>query len=324
MKRRIQFFRRWQNWLGLLLVALFLFLAIAAPVLSPVDMKNPGTIKIVGNPRDFQPRPPSVEAPLGTLSKGISVYHSLIWGTRSALVFGLVVALFSMFLGVLVGLLSGYKGGFLNDALMRVSDTFMSFPLIAGVVLISQLFTIILNNAGVVYMTMAGYISTNSITSVYIPENLPAWLVTLQKIDPVIIAFILFSWMPYARLMNTTILRLKNTEYIEAAHSLGARPSRVIFRHLLPNALSPAIVMAAKDVGGMVLLQATFTFIGMGSSSPWGMLLVNGRDWILSPGGIFTYWWVFVPPTIALILFGIAWNLLGDGLNDALNPRTTL
>lgn len=324
MKRIRYFFQRWQNWLGLFLVVLFVALAITAPLLSPEDLKNPGTIKIVGNPRDFQPRPPSTEAPLGTLSKGISVFHSLIWGTRSALIFGLVVALFSMFLGVLVGLLSGYKGGFLNDALMRLSDTFMSFPLIAGVVLISQLFTIILNNAGVVYMTMSGYISTNSITSVYIPENLPAWLVRLQKIDPVVIAFILFSWMPYARLMNTTVLRLKNTEYIEAANSLGAKPSRVIFRHLLPNALSPAIVMAAKDVGGMVLLQATFTFIGMGSSSPWGMLLVNGRDWILSPGGIFTYWWVFVPPTIALILFGIAWNLLGDGLNDALNPRSIL
>lgn len=317
------FFSRWQNWLGLLLVALFVFTAIAAPVLSPQDPEKPGTTKIVGNPRDFTPHPPSADAPLGTLSRGISVYHSLIWGCRSALIFGLLVAFFSMILGVLVGVISAYKGGFLNSLLMRGTDTFLSFPLIAGVVLISQLQTILLTNAGqfMAKPAMALFLPPTATLS-QAPGELPQWLAVLQQIDPVLIAFILFSWMPYARLMNTTVLSIKNMEYIEAARSLGDRPMRIIFRHLLPNSIAPAIVLAARDVGGMVLLQATFTFIGMGSSSPWGMLLVNGRDWVISPGGIFTYWWVFVPPTLALILFGIAWNLLGDGLNDALNPRT--
>jgi peptide/nickel transport system permease protein len=73
----------------------------------------------------------------------------------------------------------------------------------------------------------------------------------------------------------------------------------------------------------MVLLQATFTFIGIGQSSAWGQILVSSRDWIISPGGIFTYWWTFLPATLALILFGVGWNLLGDGLNEALNPRST-
>ncbi len=128
--------------------------------------------------------------------------------------------------------------------------------------------------------------------------------------------------MPYARLVNTTVMKIKSKSYIEAARSVGVRNGRIIFRHILPNSISPAIVLAARDVGGMVLLQAVFTFIGLGGDSPWGMLLASGRDWVIGPGGgIFAYWWVFLPATLALILFGIGWNLLGDGLNDVLNPR---
>jgi peptide/nickel transport system permease protein len=155
-----------------------------------------------------------------------------------------------------------------------------------------------------------------------VPKDLPFIIVMLQKIDPVLITFILFSWMIYARMMNTVVHRIKQTEYVQAARALGASHSQIIFRHLIPNAIAPAVVLAARDVGGMVLLQATFTFIGLGGASVWGSLLVNGRDWIITLGGIFTYWWVFLPAALALVLFGIGWNLLGDGLNDALNPRT--
>jgi peptide/nickel transport system permease protein len=154
-------------------------------------------------------------------------------------------------------------------------------------------------------------------------HQLPKLLTFLLGIDRVLIALILFSWMPYARVMNVVVSRVRNTDYIEASRALGAGHGRLIFRHLIPNSVTPIIVMAAKDVGGMVLLQATFTFIGLGGNSPWGLMLVRGRDWIISPNGILTFWWVFLPATLALILFGIGWNLLGDGLNDALNPRTT-
>ena len=157
---------------------------------------------------------------------------------------------------------------------------------------------------------------------VVLPEDIPLSLVLLQRIDPVMVAFILFSWMPYARIMNTVVLRLKQTEYIQATRALGAGHATVIFRHLIPNAIAPAIVLAARDVGGMVLLHATFTFIGPGGNSLWGRLLVRGRDWVISPGGILTYWWVFLPATLALMLFGVGWNLIGDGLNEVLNPRT--
>lgn len=322
MRALRHFFARWQNWLGLLLVALFVFVAIAAPLLSPQDPANPGPIKVVGRTNDYTPHPPSQIAPLGTLSRQISIYHALIWGTRSAVTFGLLVVLFAMILGVLIGSTSAYFGGFLNNFLMRITDGFLAFPIIAGVVLIKQIISILLYNAGVRYILGGlGMLLTTTSPFADIPKDLPAWLVGLIQVDPVLIAFILFSWMSYARIMNTTVMNVKNLEYFEASRALGASHFRIIFRHLLPNSIAPVIVLAAKDVGGMVLLQATFTFIGMGGDSPWGMLLAKGRDWIVSPGGIFTYWWVFLPATLTLLLFGIAWNLLGDGLNDALDPR---
>lgn len=316
-----RFFRRWQNWLGLMLVLFFVFVAAAAPILSPMDPDNPSTIKQVGRAIDFEPMPPSSIAPLGTLSKQISVYHSLVWGTRSALGFGLAVAGFTALIGVLIGAISAYSSGLLNRILMRITDAFLAFPVIAGVILIQQLVTITLNNAGIVFYTGGVGMFTPSGGFTELPADLPLILVILQKINPVMIAFILFSWMPYARITHTVVQRVKQADFIEAARALGGGHGNLIFRHLLPNSITPAVVLAARDVGGMVLLQATFTFIGLGGDSLWGMLLVRGRDWIIVPGGIFTYWWAFLPATLALILFSIGWNLLGDGLNEVLNPR---
>lgn len=322
--RSIQrFFSRFENLAGFFLVLCFVVMALAAPLLSPEDPANPGPFKVVGRSSDYQPNPPSPEAPLGTMSKQVSVYHALVWGSRSALTFGVTVAALVALIGVLIGTSSAYFGGAVGRLLMGITDAFLSFPVIAGVVLFQQLVTITLYNFGIRYFTGGvPVLITASGGFSEIPEDLPLLMAFLQQIDPVLIAFILFSWMIYARMMNTVVLRIKQTEYIQAARALGASHTRIIFRHLIPNAIAPAIVLAARDVGGMVLLQATFTFIGLGGESVWGTLLVGGRDWIIVPGGIFTYWWVFLPIALALILFGVGWNLLGDGLNDALNPRT--
>jgi hypothetical protein len=92
---------------------------------------------------------------------------------------------------------------------------------------------------------------------------------------------------------------------------------------VIPNSVAPSIVLVARDVGGVVLLQATLTFVQFGGNSPWGDMLYRGRDWILSASGLLAYWWVYLPATLAVMLFGIAWNLLGDGLNDLLDPTAT-
>ncbi len=317
MQNMRRFFSKWHNWLGLFLVAIFIFMAIAAPSLSPQDPKRPGTVKIIGNPlHEHKPLPPSPEAPLGTLSNQSSVFHSLVWGTRSAVFFGLIVALFSMTIGVIVGLLSAYSNRRVDNFLMRITDAFLAFPMIAGIVMIRQLATILLTDAGVQsFMTGSGSVLTIN------PDNLSPVMIFLQNLDPLMVTFILLSWMPYARVMNSVVHRIKNLEYIEAARISGSRPSKIIFRHILPNAISPAIIMAARDVGGMVILQTTFSFVGLGGNSPWAYSLVTARDWIIGLGGKFDFWWVFLPITVTIILFGIGWNLLGDGLNDLLNPR---
>lgn len=323
MRALRHFLSHWQNVLGLILLAGFVFVALAAPYLSPEDPENPGPVKTFGRSTDYQPKPPGPLIPLGTLPGQISVYHSLIWGTRSALVFGLLAVTFTLLLGVLVGTISAYAGGFLENLLMRITDGFLSFPVIAGVVLFQQLLSIALEHAGA-YYTIGGMGATQPMAPGYVvyPENMPLWLLLFDKLNPVMAAFVLFSWMPYARMMNTMVHRVKETGYIQAARALGSGHGGLIFRHLIPNAITPVVVLAARDVGGMVLLQATFTYIGLGGNSIWGMLLVKGRDWIVAPGGLLDYWWAFLPATLALVLFGIAWNLVGDGLNEALNPRT--
>lgn len=323
MKFRHRFFSRWQNWVGLILTAGFVLVAITAPMLSSSNPGEPGPIKVVGKSHNLVPQPPSPAAPLGTLPGQVSVSHALIWGTRSALIFGVSVAVISALFGSIIGAVSAYFGGWLNRLLMWISDSFMTFPLIAAVVLIQQLITITLDSLGIRYDFYGTMYFFN-------PNGEPEFLVRmtelvnfLQSINPLLIAFILFSWMPYSRLMNTVILRVKQSDYVMAARTSGTKNRRIILKHLIPNAIAPVIVLVAKDIGGFVVMQSTFAFIGFGKGSPWATILVQGRDWIYAPQGILTYWWVFLPTTIVLILFGIGWNLLGDGLNDALNPRIT-
>jgi peptide/nickel transport system permease protein len=238
----------------------------------------------------------------------------LVWGARDAMRFGLLVALSVACIGIVFGAVAGYAGGVANRTMMRVADAFLTFPIIAAVVLLQQLLLNTLNSTGGLFLVSEpGFQKTS--------QSLIQAL--LQRIDPLTLSLILFSWMPYARLVNTLVIELKQTEFILAARSIGVRPARIVFRHLLPNAITPAVVLAARDVGSFVILQATLTFIGLGGNSIWGYILVVGRDWVIGPGGnVMAYWWVFIPATLTVILFGIAWNLFGDGLGELLDPYT--
>jgi peptide/nickel transport system permease protein len=303
-----RFLTRWQNWFGLMLVILFVGVAVAAPILAPQpDGSGANPYKKVqgtGFILSTIPQPPSPEHPLGTTADNLDVFHTLVWGTRYALRFGLTVTLATAFIGILIGAITAFRGGWLNGVGMRTADAFLAFPVIAGVVLLQQVLT-------------ARYLGWFLAPLSPFQER----MATLDP-DPILWALILFSWMPYARLINTTVTQIRSSDYIVAARAMGMGNSRIIFRHLLPNAISPAIVLGARDVGAMLVLAAAFTFIGLGGRDPWGVMLVNNRNWIAGPGGdLLAYWWVYLPITIALVLFGVAWNLLGDGINDAINPR---
>ena len=140
--------------------------------------------------------------------------------------------------------------------------------------------------------------------------------------DPIFIALILFSWMGYTRIIHSQVLQIKKEEYIKAARACGARNLRIIFKHILPNSITPAIVMATRDIGRMVVIQSSLTFIGIGGSSAWATLLNLGKNWIIGPGGnLLNRWWIFLPITLALVFFGVTWGFVGDELNHWMNPR---
>jgi peptide/nickel transport system permease protein len=282
------------NWAALIIIGVMALVAIGAGLIAP---RTEGPRPIPAS----RPEPPDDEHWLGTTARGDDVFEPLIWGTRDAFRFGLIVTTVTALAGVAVGAVAGYAGGAINTGLMRLTDGFLAFPAIASVWLFAQ----------VVFPqdfdTMAGW---------------QRMLIEL-RIGPAMLALIAFSWMPYARLTNTLVIGLKQSQFVEAARAQGASHTRIVLRHLLPNAIGPAIVLAARDVGGMVVLAMTFSFIGLpGDGSQWGRLLIDNRSFIYGTGGNpLRYWWTFVPVTLMIVLFGVGWNLLGDGLNRLLDPR---
>ena len=315
MSRILMFLRHWQNWLSLSLVLVFVFVAITAPYLSPHDPKEPGPFKVVGRIVESRPQPPDETAILGQLPRGLDVYHSLIWGTRDALSFGLIVTIVSALFGILYGAFSGYLGGRIGAWMLRISDSFLAFPPIAGLVFLQQLYITSISSLGGFLYDGVIYSYSNTPIGATVIQHL------LERVNPLMLSLIVFSWMPYSRLVHSIVITLKQTDFIQAARALGGSTTWILRKHLLRNSTAPAMVLAARDVGGVVLLQATLTFIGLGGESVWGTMLADGRNWVLGPGGnLLTYWWVFLPPTIAVMLFGIAWNMFGDSLAETLSP----
>ncbi|MDD2522807.1 MAG: ABC transporter permease [Anaerolineaceae bacterium] len=311
-----KFFSRWQNWIGLFMVLAFVLIAIFAPLLSPKDVETQGVVSSYLR----VPQPPSPDAPLGRLPDQTSVYEALVWGTRDALKFGVGVTAVVFLVGTLIGAVAAFFGGRVNTLLMWAVDSFLAFPIIAGVVFFQQINHNLLVDL-LESTEFAGFYSY-VVQNPTILESVKPLFTLFMEINPTALAFALLMWMPYARVMNASVMSNKQMEFVLAARVSGAKKGRVIFRHLIPNAIAPVLVLAAKDVGALVVLQTTFSFIGLGHPTPWASALLSGKDWIFSPKGIVTYWWVFLPITVALILFGVGWNLLGDGLIDAMNPRT--
>ncbi len=290
--------------LGGLIVLAFSLVALAAPLIAPPQGASPYTFPKLGF--SHIPQPPGPDHPLGTLSGQYDVFYGLVWGTRIALWIGLSITLGRALLGVVLGLISGYYGGWLDAALMRVTDAFMAFPIMVVAMVVVAIF-------GENWQSAA-------------PSG-PASL--FDSINPHIsLALILFGWMPYARLIRGNVLAERDKEYIQAVKSLGAPGRRVLFRHLLPNVSQGLLVLVTADIGTMVVLMAMFNFLGLRVTSSidmltdWGQMLNTARDWIVgTPSNAFEYWHTFIPASLAVVLFSMGWNLIGDGLRDVLDPR---
>ena len=224
-------------------------------------------------------QPPSTTHWFGTDELGRDIYSRVLYGGRITIPAGLIVVVLGGVLGVGVGALAGYLGGVADEMLMRLSELFMAFP------------TIILAMA---------------VTAALGPD-----------IRNAIIALVVVWWPQYARLVRGQVLKVKNQEFVEAAHCVGASRLRILVRTVLPNTLSPIFVMLAVDIGAAILTFAGLSFLGLGpepTSPEWGRMVSVGVDY-------FDQWWTWFFAGAAIAVMVIAFNFIGDGIRDLNDPR---
>ena len=216
---------------------------------------------------------------LGSDSLGRDVASGIAHGAKTSLMIGLIATLAAVFIGIIFGALSGYYGGFVDDLLMRITEIFQTIP--------SFVFAIL--------------------------------LVAIMKpsIESIVIAITVVSWPGVARLVRAEFLSLKNREFVQACHTLGMSDLRIMLLEILPNCLSPIIVIGSLMVATAILIESGLAFLGLGDPNimSWGFLIGAGRTMLRSA------WWVCTFPGVAILITVLAINLVGEGLNDALNPR---
>lgn len=293
---------------GLSLLLFFVMIAVFAPVIIPAPAKG-DAYKIPRDGFKADPQPPMSEwkknAPelpfwwkpimktdqwvhlMGTAQGQYDIFYALVWGTRTAFRTGLIVTIATFLIGVIIGGVSAYYGGWVDNVIMRIVDIFLTLP-----------------------FTMAALIMAAVLTPVI-----------GKSLVPVMIALIVFGWMGYARIIRGDILSIKERDFVLAARVIGAKDSRILFRHILPNAIFPTLVLASLAIGDVTLSFAGLSFLGVGVEigyADWGQILSFARNWITS---LNTYWYLIVYPGITIVLFVLGWNLVGDALRDVLDPR---
>ena len=267
--------------MGLLGLAIVIgFFGIAA--LAPL-LAPPNPVDPYIIPKTFitDPQPPGGAFVFGTGPFGTDIYYGIVWGTRISLRIAITLVGISFLLGILIGGVAGYRGGLVESALMRTTDLFMSLP---GLVLA---------------MAVAAVLG--------------------RSIENLILALALVWWPSYARIMRGETLRVRNENFVEAARAVGVAPRDIIFRHVVPNAIGPLLVVATMDLGTTVLVASALSFIGLGAqpgTAEWGLMISDGRNWILDGR-----WWTVAFPGLAIFLFVLGWNLLGDSIRDLLDPK---
>jgi peptide/nickel transport system permease protein len=276
---------------SLAFIAFLIVLAIAAPlVVSILGLPGPNTQNLNLTDSFGSPLGPTSAHPFGVDQLGQDVMSRVIYGTRVSLEVGIIGTGISTFIGVIVGLVAGFYRGWVDTLLSRFIDVVLSIPLL--------LLGIGIGAACAVKGCVGG---------------------TLQPGLGVVIFLIAFGTWPYmARIVRGLVLSLREREFVDASRALGASDMRIMFREILPNLTAPVIVFASVQIPTNILIEAALSFLGVGIRPPtasWGQMIASATP-------IFnTAWWYMVFPGTALLLTVLAFNLLGDGLRDALNPR---
>ena len=257
---------------GLALVLGLFVVSVFAPWLAPYDPNSINLKQVL--------MPPSPAHYLGTDTLGRDVLSRIIYGSRVSLKVGFVAVGLATLIGLFVGALAGYYGGWVDSALMRLVDLMLCFPaffLILAVIAVLE-----------------------------------------PSIWNIMVVIGLTSWMGVARLVRAEFLSLREREFVTAARALGAGDTRLILRHMLPNALAPVMVSATLGVAGAILTESALSFLGLGVQPPtpsWGNILTAGKD------NIEIAWWLSVFPGLAILVTVMSYNLLGEGIREAIDPR---
>lgn len=224
---------------------------------------------------------PSADHILGTDEQGRDLFSRVLAGARDSLMVAAIVLSISVAVGVVIGAIAGFFGGLVDEILMRLTDMFLAFPALVLAIAIAATLGPSLRNTMLALSTV--------------------------------------FWPWYARLVRGQVLTIRERDYVDAARSLGLRSSRILGKHILPNAMSVVIIQVSLDVGYAILTTSSLSFVGLGAqppSSEWGLMLSTGRNYFREA------WWYITFPGIALTLTVFAFNILGDGIQDALDPRS--
>ena len=264
---------------GLAVVTLVVVTAVAAPLLSPFDPVEQDLGDLRLKPPGFHDAAGRVH-PLGTDHLGRDLMARVIYGARPALLVGFAAVVISGVIGMAAGLVAGYFGGRVDDVLMRLADIQLAFPFILLAIAV----------IGVLGPSLATIIAVIGVS----------------------------SWVVYARIVRSAVLSLREREFVQAALALGVGDTRVLLRHILPNALTPWLVVATLDMARVIVIESALSFLGLGVQPPtptWGGMLADGRVYIS------TAWWLATFPGLAILVTVLGINLFGDGLRDTLDPR---
>lgn len=293
---------------GFVLLFIFILIGVFAPQIAPpVNPNDPYQI-----PRDGYsqvPKPPGTEwkvrePPLpfwwkpimktdhwihimGTASGQWDIFYGVIWGMRTALRVGLLITAVVAAIGIVVGAVSAYYGGWVDMVLMRIVEIVIAFPFLPAAMTLSAVLTPVIGRG------------------IFAP----------------MVALMVFGWTGFARLLRSDVLSVRQREYVLAAQVIGSPDVRIMFSHVLPNSIYPTLVLASMRIGSYVITFAGLSFLGIGAEvgyADWGQLLSFARDWMTQ---LSDYWYIITYPGVALVLFVLAWNLVGDALRDVLDPR---
>ena len=277
------------SMIGLILIIILIFIALFAPFIAS---QHPSYVRVeteqgtqVTEERwaiNFSQSllPPSPKHLFGTDDYGRDLFSMVIYGSRTSFRICVIVVSISTLIGIILGGIAGYFGGILDEILMRITDVFLAIPYL------------------ILAMAIAAALG--------------------RSIDHIMEALIIVWWPTYARIMRGQVISIREQQYVEAARSVGASNTRILFRHIFPNSFAPLLVEITLDLGAVLLVAAGLSFIGLGASpgtAEWGLMISSGRTYM------FQAWWYVTFPGLAILLVVLGFNLLGDGLRDVTDPK---